>query len=146
MEQSSIEREETLRARKAVKALGSLRAGDRYITYANRHGYYWIYLIGNKEHSYYKIGISKWPEQRLVQLQIMPFPVELYAAVSACSDSDLSKARRIEKEMHTIYKGMSLRGEWFHFVDTDDFLSTANVVIKGFEQMDQPPSSPQLPS
>lgn len=122
--------EEAYEARRAAKLLAGVHAGDRYSTYATRKGKYWVYLIGNKNLNWFKIGISKWPEQRLQQFNVFPFEVELFTAIAVGTDKDLKKAMRIEKDLHKMYEINKIRGEWFHTVDVVAFVKMVERINK----------------
>lgn len=68
----------------------------------------YIYLIQSLESSYYKIGVSKHPKQRLNELQTGNSSklklIEVY-------QSDI--AHQIEKTLHRRYSHLKKEGEWF---------------------------------
>lgn len=69
-----------------------------------------VYLIKSLESSTYKIGVSKSPERRLIQIQtgnseqlqmVAKYPSENY--------------RQIESYFHRKYEYLNTVGEWFNF-------------------------------
>ena len=99
----------------------SLSKEVRWEVYNNRKGHYWVYLIGSKELNWYKIGIAKYPERRLLEFNL-PFEVVLLEAVPVAKDKNLSGARHIERLVHNFYKDKNVRGEWFTSIDVVEFL------------------------
>jgi len=75
-----------------------------------------VYLMVDKNNSYYKIGISNKPEYREKTLQSEKPTIELI-----CHKHFPSRkmAESIEKAFHQMYKDKRLRGEWFN-LSTDD--------------------------
>lgn len=116
--------------RKAMKAMSGVKQSDRFGVYLERCGRLWVYLIGNREYGWYKIGITHWPENRLKQLENTPFELELITAVAIADRRDRSHALSVEKKLHEAYKEHHLRGEWFRSIDTKDFLTR----VKSFTQ------------
>jgi hypothetical protein len=82
-----------------------------------------VYLIGNVDFGFYKIGITrqavKW---RLLDIDSprLPFSLEVLAEY----DAGLA-AHFIEVELHKLYKKTNARGEWFNNISTEDFLRQA---------------------
>lgn len=68
----------------------------------------YIYLIQSLENSYYKIGVSKHPKQRLNELQTGNSS-ELKLIESYPSEF----AHQIEKTLHRRYSHLKKEGEWF---------------------------------
>lgn len=65
-----------------------------------------IYLIGNLEYNFVKIGYSVNPEKRLMEIQTgCPFPLVLFDKF----EGTISK----EKLLHRKYKRLRTYGEWF---------------------------------
>jgi len=72
-----------------------------------------LYLFGNTEHKWYKLGVSYSPESRMDAFQeFLPFPVELIAAVRF-TWLDGFRAFEAEKCLQQHYAGYRQRGEWF---------------------------------
>lgn len=81
-----------------------------------------VYLIGNTYNGYCKIGKSEMPELRLSALDTpkLPFSVWLLAEFDAQGE-----AHRVEKELHKHFSHNKARGEWFMFIEPEDFLKVA---------------------
>lgn len=68
-----------------------------------------VYLVGNTEAGYIKIGISKKPHERIDNLQTaFPFDLEIYS-ISA----PVNNARFHESYLHHLFERYHIRGEWF---------------------------------
>ena len=94
---------------------------SRFIAYLDRCKNMWVYLLGNIEHGWFKIGISKLPERRVSDLQILPFELKLITTVAV--GPSRKRALFVEKRLHMHYVNNKIRGEWFKDIDTKDFLT-----------------------
>ena len=70
----------------------------------SKSGY--VYLISDNQ-GYYKIGMSKDPEQRLKQLTISCQELNIIHKIKT------NDMKRLEREMQRKYKGKRVKGEWF---------------------------------
>ena len=75
----------------------------------------YIYLIQSLENSYYKIGVSKHPQKRLLEHQTGN-PSELRLIDSYQTDL----AYQIEKVLHRRYSHFKKEGEWFNLDITNE--------------------------
>ena len=67
-----------------------------------------IYLIKSLNEGIYKIGVSKYPNKRLKQIQTgNPAPVEILYLY------ETENAYKIEKALHNRYSHFNTHGEWF---------------------------------
>lgn len=67
-----------------------------------------VYVIGNEEHGFFKIGCSKNPEQRKKAISAkLPFTTHII------SKHYFGNKYMGEKQFHTKYKEYRLEGEWF---------------------------------
>jgi hypothetical protein len=69
-----------------------------------------VYLIWEEGTSYYKIGISRNPAQRLKEIQ-----TGNASQVHLVAEIPVSNANYKEKEFHDKYKRYQVSGEWFSF-------------------------------
>jgi hypothetical protein len=75
-----------------------------------------LYLFGNRELGWYKIGISKNIDQRFRQIaKGLPFPLERIRCWICNRDSP----EIAESSLHSRFKEKRLRGEWFAFSPED---------------------------
>jgi len=73
-----------------------------------------VYLIGSKRHSWYKIGRALSPRVRVRELGILlPFELEIFAVWKTVNCVEL------ETYLHKRYAAQRLNGEWFHFNGPD---------------------------
>lgn len=93
-------------------------------TYNKPH---FVYLIGNRSLNYYKIGYARNVERRMVALNT-PFSIELFKKAWTASRWG---AQVVEKQLHRLFKDKHLRGEWFHDIDVEIFLSCAEFIAAG---------------
>jgi hypothetical protein len=87
-----------------------------------------VYLFGNTEHGWYKIGMSINPEQRLENFGGLPFEIKLIASVITFENPYM--ARLVERKLHKVYSYAHIRGEWFSTIETNDFLDKAKAVVE----------------
>ena len=80
-----------------------------------------VYLIGNTQLNYYKIGIA-WDIVRRMADFSLPFEIELLAYITLPT---ATKARDIEQGLHAHFSANHLRGEWFRDITKDQFISAA---------------------
>lgn len=69
-----------------------------------------IYLIKSLEDGYYKVGISKNPNKRLIQLQ-----TGNSSRLKLVEQYKSEFAHKIEKTIHRLYSHLKKEGEWFNF-------------------------------
>ena len=88
-----------------------------------------IYLLGfaHKGEEYLKIGIAKNPKKRLVLLDspMLPWPLRLLAEYEAGVS-----ARQLEKQLHQMFQGQHVRGEWFLDITSMQFMEYARLLHK----------------
>jgi hypothetical protein len=77
-----------------------------------------VYLMGNVEHNWFKIGMSSDPGRRLNDFTV-PFALKLLCVVPM---PDAVKARQTEKQLHEYYAPRRAQREWFTGVDPDEFI------------------------
>lgn len=70
-----------------------------------------VYLIQCGDLSYYKIGISDRPEERLQGLQVAN-PQKLNLLMT-CAFTDMAAARQAEKAIHLELRSDNIHSEWF---------------------------------
>jgi hypothetical protein len=99
----------------------------------DRHCY--VYLVGNKELNYYKVGISTQVGGRIKQFNV-PFDVEIFQM--AKFDNPWN-ALQVEQKLHQFYKGIGLhlRGEWFKSIPTSDFINRTKDLAKTCKTVDE---------
>lgn len=68
----------------------------------------YIYLIQSQEEGYYKIGTSKYPNKRLLQLQ-----TGNSAQLKLIETYESEHASQIERALHRRYCHFHKNGEWF---------------------------------
>lgn len=89
-----------------------------------------VYLFQSQEDGYYKIGVSKSPQKRLIQLQTGNSSkiklVEIYQSENAF---------KIEKRLHQLYKYAKKEGEWFdlYIEDIVDFTKNCKVIDENID-------------
>lgn len=76
-----------------------------------------VYLIGNKDLGFYKIGIAQNVQKRAASLSL-PFTVEVFHSFSR---PDRGSALTMEQELHRLYAPDNLLGEWFRDIDLVQF-------------------------
>ena len=76
-----------------------------------------VYLIGNKELGFYKVGIAKNVPKRAASLSV-PFSVEVFQSISR---PDRGAALSMEQQLHRLYHTDLLTGEWFRDLDITQF-------------------------
>lgn len=82
-----------------------------------------VYLIGNKDYRFYKIGVTKSEVKwRLEEIDSprLPFPLEIFAQLEVGL-----AAHFVESQLHKFYKKRSLRGEWFGEIKPTEFVRKA---------------------
>lgn len=77
----------------------------------DRSGY--VYLIGNRAHGFYKIGMSKNPAKRLNAIKGILPPFE----VGLVWQSHVDDMVKEEKRLHNRFKRYRTNGEWFQIPD-----------------------------
>lgn len=80
---------------------------------------YFIYLMGNFKHEWFKIGITGNPDRRWQEFQNLPFQVSLLAVVECKSKETAAK---VEAALHEHYASIRIAGEWFGYINSADFL------------------------
>lgn len=84
---------------------------------------YNIYLVGNQQFDWYKIGISGGTVgQRLRTLDSPLLPFILSVVCDVKIYEPLKVARHVERLVHDFYAPKRVRGEWFHHIDKHEFL------------------------
>lgn len=82
-----------------------------------RHPNAGVYLVGNRELGWYKIGLSKNIRERLKTLrQMVPFKVKKISSWSYVADVAL-----LEQYLHRQFHKQRLQGEWFQLSQEDVF-------------------------
>jgi len=77
-----------------------------------------VYIIGNKDHNIYKIGISKDPTKRLKGIQTgNPFKLSIIDTFKT------NYAKQVESDYHELFEEYKLEGEWFS-LDKEAFTET----------------------
>lgn len=76
------------------------------------HGY--VYLIGNKFHHWYKIGITGSLSARMQEMQV-GCPVK----INRFGEAWVQHPRGIERSLHKKYSSRRLQGEWFLLQDEE---------------------------
>jgi hypothetical protein len=81
-----------------------------------------IYIFKSKETGYYKIGMTnRTVKKRLQEFSTLPDEIsEIYSG-------RVKYPRRIEKELHSLYKNYRVIGEWFdlsleHFISVIEYI------------------------
>jgi hypothetical protein len=96
---------------------------------SDRSGF--VYLVRASKTSFYKIGCSKKPYQRLQSLQTgSPLEIKIIERIFSFD------CQGLEKDLHDYYSAYWLRGEWFDFPEevVREFVSTANDLDKTREE------------
>ncbi len=82
-----------------------------------------VYLIGNTDYGFYKIGVTKdevkW-RMKAVDSPRLPFELKVLAEVEVGS-----AAFFVEKNLHVFYKKNNVRGEWFVAIKPKYFVRKA---------------------
>lgn len=74
----------------------------------------YLYLIRCNSTDFYKIGLSKTPEERLQELQTgCPYPLTLIYKKA------FRKAIKVERLLHKKYRNKRKTGEWFELLATE---------------------------
>lgn len=95
----------------------------------------YAYVMHSAERNIYKIGMSRSPDRRLMQLkQIEAIPDLMITHKISCYDRP--QAYEVEYLLHHTYRAKKLAGEWFQ-LDKSDIRSlrrmhTASVVLQAF--------------
>lgn len=106
---------------------------------------YVLYIIGNDDYGWYKIGISNEPEQRLSSIQsACPVPVKIVFT------AEIDQAAELEKVLHRHFAWRCIGREWFEL--TGDDLAYIAKIAPAWEQetweqgllasLDMPPIAP----
>lgn len=87
-----------------------------------------VYLVGNLELKWFKIGVSKFPAaKRTREIQnSVPFPVVLLGHVT----TRLGEA--LEEDVHTRFWKNRIRGEWFRDLDIVEVMTYMNERLKQY--------------
>lgn len=80
----------------------------------------YLYVIGDQDNRYIKIGIAKDVESRLSAHQTSN-PVSLDVWISVKLDNRV-RARELEQSLHNKYEEFNTRGEWFYAFVVDDLV------------------------
>jgi hypothetical protein len=80
-----------------------------------------VYLIGNVDLNYYKIGFAFDSIARMRSL-CLPFDVALLASIMM---RNRYEALDLEQGLHIKYQKSAIKGEWFRDLNPDDFMSDA---------------------
>jgi predicted GIY-YIG superfamily endonuclease len=94
-----------------ARRLAKMRANDPYYKTT------FVYLIGNKELGFYKIGIAQNVKKRAASLSV-PFAVEVFHSIPR---NNRGLALNMEKDLHRLYRPDLLTGEWFRNLDIVQF-------------------------
>lgn len=89
-----------------------------------------LYLIGNKELNYYKIGFSHNPEKRIREFNL-PFEIEVLAVIPTRS---AFVALWAEQNLHQYYRHNRLRGEWFRDISPSNFRRKAEKEVEAIDK------------
>ena len=87
-----------------------------------------VYLLGNPNLGYFKIGMSHDADMRLKNFNL-PFDIAVLKVVRV---PDRFKARTLEIALHGFYtgRGLHLRGEWFKNINVREFTSVCKNLAK----------------
>lgn len=99
----------------------------RYKQYRKQEDFGFIYLL-KSENGKYKIGRTTQPVSRIKQIQSnTPFKIQLVHLF------EVRKARKIEKEIHAIFKEFLIAGEWFELPPSAvrEFIRLGNIFSEG---------------
>ena len=88
-----------------------------------------VYLIGNTEFWFCKIGKSRNAWSRLMALDSpkLPFPLEVMSYVCVGE-----AASWVEKKLHEAFKDFKVRGEWFRAIDEKEFKRKAKALHRAY--------------
>jgi hypothetical protein len=92
-----------------------------------------VYLIGSREHGWYKIGYSihEVPHKRVKAIaDLLPFSVELL------DFRKVSNYSLVENLIHRHFQSRHVRGEWFRLTDSD--LTEFNNLAADYDFMTKP--------
>lgn len=91
-----------------------------------------VYLIGNLDFGYCKIGRSKHPWSRVRELDEpkLPFEIEILAIMRVGKHADLW----LEKKLHKVFRKRKLRGEWFTGVFAEEFTRKAKKLMRAYQK------------
>lgn len=98
------------------------RTKTRFARTKNCH----LYLIGNQEYQWFKIGISKKIEERIKQLNT-PFRLTTFYSLRC---GNVSSALALENLMHIRYQDKRVLGEWFSSIDPEDFSNSVRQALE----------------
>lgn len=87
-------------------------------------GQSFIYLMGNVQHGWFKIGKSDDPVRRMNDLTV-PFALELLRVVPVPQDVVFSVERLVQEK----YQHLHLNKEWFKDIDPERFVTVVNAVV-----------------
>lgn len=92
-----------------------------------------VYLIRSNEHGYYKIGVSKSPQNRVNSLQTGNFDT-----LTLIDKYESKFATKIEKSLHNLWGYLKVNGEWFELSidEVNNFNNMCNKIDSGFYSME----------
>jgi hypothetical protein len=82
----------------------------------------YVYLMGNFEYGWFKIGRSSNPVRRWKSIDRLPFGVSLLGKYEVAS---YAQAKKVEKALHEYFYPEHMRGEWYHYINAAEFQSVA---------------------
>lgn len=91
------------------KKIEQIESKESKPTDLQQNGYVYLVKMGET----YKIGISINPENRLKEFTKLPYPLE-YICVEKVYNYG-----KVEQQLHSVFAGKNIRGEWFLLDDTD---------------------------
>jgi len=100
-----------------------------------------VYVLGSREHGWYKIGMASDVEARCKNIQALnPFAIEIIASWTLSHTATVV----MEAHLHTRYARKRIRGEWFSFTtrELEEVLSYASSSFLG-DTSDTEKSSPR---
>jgi Meiotically up-regulated gene 113 len=77
---------------------------------------------------YWKIGISRDPDSRLIALQSTKLPF-LMCVIGYFYADDFKTARWVERQLHIHFNDQRVRGEWFVDIDGQDFMDKGKELL-----------------
>ena len=82
-----------------------------------------VYLIGNVEHSVFKIGMAANVEKRRKALMTAcPLPLQVLAEYPV---GRREEAQQVEQYLHEVFAARKIQGEWFSAVTVAEFMERA---------------------
>jgi hypothetical protein len=92
-----------------------------------------VYIIGSAKYGWYKIGYSRFVQQRLAHLRrTLPFAVSLFSfwRLGWADESKPFNPSRVERCIHALFVGNSINGEWFKLSGPPDIEALDRVLRK----------------